>query len=82
VYVFKVDFEKAFDSVEKSFLDYMLGRFGFCEKWKAWIQACIFSRNMSVLVNGIPTEEINIQHGFKQGDPIALFLFLLATDGL
>jgi hypothetical protein len=38
---FKVDFEKAYDSVEWSFLDHMLGRFGFCAKWKDWIRACV-----------------------------------------
>ncbi|MCI17629.1 LINE-1 reverse transcriptase like, partial [Trifolium medium] len=59
--IFKVDFEKAYDSVEWSFLDYMLDRFGFCNKWKNWIRACVFSGNMSVLVNGCPSEEINIQ---------------------
>jgi hypothetical protein len=29
--IFKVDFEKAYDSVEWSFLEYMLRRFGFDE---------------------------------------------------
>jgi hypothetical protein len=33
--IFKVDFEKAYDSVEWSFLDYMLERFGFSDKWRA-----------------------------------------------
>jgi hypothetical protein len=59
--ILKVDFEKAYDSVEWSFLEYMLRRFGFCGKWIDWIRACIFSGKMSVLVNGCPTEEINIQ---------------------
>jgi hypothetical protein len=63
--IFKVDFEKAYDSVDWSFLDYMLHRFGFCEKWIAWIRACVFSGNLSVLVNGSPTSEINIQRGLK-----------------
>jgi hypothetical protein len=80
--IFKVDFEKAYDSVEWSFLDYMLGRFGFCSKWKDWIRACVFTGNMSILVNGSPTEEINIQRGLKQGDPLAPFLFLLVAEGL
>ncbi|MCI24612.1 LINE-1 reverse transcriptase like, partial [Trifolium medium] len=29
--IFKVDFEKAYDSVDWGFLEYMLRRFGFCE---------------------------------------------------
>ncbi|MCI26762.1 LINE-1 reverse transcriptase like, partial [Trifolium medium] len=66
--ILKVDFEKAYDSVEWSFLDYMLDRFGFCSKWRDWIRACVFSDNMSVLINGRPSEEINIQRGLKQGD--------------
>jgi hypothetical protein len=80
--IFKVDFEKAYDSVEWSFLDYMLGRFGFCDKWRSWIQACVFSGNMFVLVNGSPIKEINIQRGLKQEAPLAPFLFLLVAAGL
>jgi hypothetical protein len=40
--IFKVDFEKAYDSVDWGFLDYMLGRFGFNSKWRAWMRACIW----------------------------------------
>jgi len=36
---------------------------------------------MSILVNGSPTEEINIQRGLKQGAPLAPFLFLLVAEG-
>jgi exonuclease III len=79
--IFKVDFEKAYDSVDWGFLEYMLRRFGFCEKWIGWIRACVFGGNLSVLVNGCPTREINIQRGLKQGDPLAPFLFLLVVEG-
>jgi hypothetical protein len=80
--ILKVYFEKAYDSVDWGFLDYMLCRFGFGEKWRAWMKACVCSGNMSVLVNGRPTEEICIKRGLKQGDPLAPLLFLLVAEGL
>jgi hypothetical protein len=36
-FIFKVDFEKIYDSVDWGFLEYMLRRFGFCEVWIGWI---------------------------------------------
>jgi hypothetical protein len=79
--IFKVDFEKAYDSVDWGFLEYMLHRCGFCGKWIEWMRACVFAGNLSVLVNGSPTGEINIQRGLKQGDPLAPFLFLIVVEG-
>jgi hypothetical protein len=42
----------------------------------------VFAGSLSVLVNGSPTSEINIQRGLKQGNPLAPFLFLLVAEGL
>jgi len=80
VLILKVDFEKAYDSVEWSFLMYMMKRVGLSRKWIAWMQACVWGGSMSVLVNGSPTEEIDIHSGLKQGDPLAPFLFLLVAE--
>jgi hypothetical protein len=80
--IFKVDFVKAYDSVSWSFLDYMLRRFGFDDKWRGWIRACVFAGSLSVLVNGCPTEQVDISKGLKQGDPLAPFLFVLVAEGL
>jgi len=79
--ILKVDFEKAYDSVDWGFLEYMMGRVGICAKWVAWMKACVFGGSMSILVNGCPTVEIDIQRGLKQGDPLAPFLFLLVAEG-
>jgi len=79
--IFKVDFEKAYDSVDWGFLVYMMRRVGMCEKLVAWMKACMYGGSMSILVNGSPTEEINIHRGLKQGDPLAPFLFLLVAEG-
>jgi hypothetical protein len=80
--IFKVDFEKAYDSVNWNFLEYMLRRFGFREKWILWIKSYVFAGSLSVLVNGSPSQEVNIQRGLKQGDPLAPFLFLLVAEGI
>lgn len=80
--LFKMDFEKAYDSVSWSFLDYMLTRLGFCEVWRRWMLACVRSGSVSVLVNGSPTADFCMERGLRQGDPLAPFLFLAVAEGL
>nr|GEX74088.1 RNA-directed DNA polymerase, eukaryota, reverse transcriptase zinc-binding domain protein [Tanacetum cinerariifolium] len=38
--IFKVDFEKAYDSVRWDYLDDVLKNFGFGDKWRGWIKNC------------------------------------------
>ncbi|GJX03841.1 RNA-directed DNA polymerase, eukaryota, reverse transcriptase zinc-binding domain protein, partial [Tanacetum coccineum] len=80
--IFKVDFEKAYDSVRWDYLDDVLKRFGFSEKWCGWIQNCLLSSKGSVIVNGSPTKEFQFHRGLKQGDPLSPFLFLLIMESL
>ncbi|GKA22031.1 RNA-directed DNA polymerase, eukaryota [Tanacetum coccineum] len=72
--VFKVDFEKAFDSVRWDFLDDLLFKFGFGGKWRKWIQSCLRSSRGSIILNGSPTEEFQFHKGLKQGDPLSPLL--------
>ena len=78
--VFKVDYEKAYDSVSWDFLVYMLRRMGFCDKCIQWIVACLQSASISVLVNGNPLAEFSPQRGLRQGDPLAPFLFNVVAE--
>ena len=75
-----LDFEKAFDSVDHSWLYQVLHRFGFPQKFIN-IVASIQSDAMSeILVNGYSTQPFTIQRGVRQGDPLSLFLFLIAVE--
>ncbi|GJY57327.1 RNA-directed DNA polymerase, eukaryota, reverse transcriptase zinc-binding domain protein [Tanacetum coccineum] len=80
--VFKVDFEKAYDSVRWDYLDDILRKFGFGDKWRVWIQNCLRSSRGSVIVNGSPTEEFQFYKGLKQGDSLSSFLFILVMESL
>jgi hypothetical protein len=78
--MFKVDFEKAYDSIDWNYLDDVMVRMGFPTLWRKWIKECIGSATTSVLVNGFPTNEFALGRGLRQGYPLSPFLFLLAAE--
>ncbi|GKD98852.1 putative RNA-directed DNA polymerase, eukaryota, reverse transcriptase zinc-binding domain protein, partial [Tanacetum coccineum] len=80
--IFKVDFEKAFDSVSWRYLDFMLCNLGFGLIWRSWIKACLELSRTSILVNGSPTSEFNVKRGLRQGDPLSPFLFIIIMEDL
>ncbi|GJV76449.1 putative RNA-directed DNA polymerase, eukaryota, reverse transcriptase zinc-binding domain protein [Tanacetum coccineum] len=80
--IFKVDSEKAFDSVSWKYLDFVLHSLNFGSKWRSWIRACLHSSKASILINGNPTCEFSIKRGLRQGDPLSSFLFILVMEGL
>ncbi|XP_021984670.1 uncharacterized protein LOC110880455 [Helianthus annuus] len=82
IMLFKVDFEKAFDSISWVFLDSVVSQMGFPALWRKWVMGLLKTARTSILVNGSPTLEFDVQRGVRQGDPLSPLLFILAMEAL
>ncbi|XP_071726825.1 uncharacterized protein [Rutidosis leptorrhynchoides] len=69
---FKVDIQKAYDTVDWDFLEVSLICFGFPRKMVKWIMACVSSTSFSINVNGDLHGFFRGKRGLRQDD---LFIF-------
>ena len=59
----KLDFHKAYDSVNWSFLELVMSKLGFGRKWIGWIMNCVTTASMSIILNGTPLEPFKMRKG-------------------
>ena len=81
--VWKVDFSKAYNTLDWQFLWNVLRRQGFPETWVRWVKQCVTTPTFAILVQGrLQGSWIHPQRGIRQGCLLAPLLFILAADAL
>ena len=75
-----VDIEKAFDSINHSFLMCVLKKFGFGNDFRKWIQILMKNPESCVINGGKTTPYFKLERGTRKGDPISAYLFIIALE--
>ncbi|KAK9984701.1 hypothetical protein SO802_034226 [Lithocarpus litseifolius] len=78
----KLDRSKAYDRLEWGYMQQVLVKMGFHERWVKLMMECITSATYSVIINGERHGHIIPTGGLRQGDPLSLYLFLMCIEGL
>ena len=80
LYVNFIDYEKAFDSVDRESLWKLLRHYGVPTKITSIIKNSYEGLKCRVIHRGHPTEAFQVRTGVRQGCLLSPFLFLLAID--
>jgi hypothetical protein len=78
--IVKLDFEKAFNTIEHEVIIRILRHKGFPVRWGDWIQGILKSGTYAALLSGTPGKVFHCRRGVRQGDPLSPLLFVLAAD--
>ncbi|GJY40955.1 hypothetical protein Tco_0428225 [Tanacetum coccineum] len=81
-YAFKVDIQKAYDTVNWQFLGFILKCFGFHHTMIKWIMACVKSPSFFICINGDIHGFFKGKRGLRQVDPLFPYLFTLVMEVL
>ena len=75
-----IDFEKAFDNVDREMLWKLMGHYGIPPKFISIIKNTYHGMQCQVLHEGCVSEAFEVLTGVRQGCLLSPFLFLLCTD--
>ena len=78
--IFFTDFEKAFDSIDHTYIINCLKHFNFGEDFIKWIQLFYKDAKSCVSNNGYLSDFFPILRGVRQGCPLSTYLFIICIE--
>ena len=78
----KLDIVKAYDHLNWNFLIHAMENMGFGKKWLNWVRLRISMATFLVLVNETYTGFFRSSRGFRQGEPLCPYLFVMGIKAL
>ena len=75
-----IDFRKAYDSLDHTFMHNTLALFGFGPDIITWIKLFFTNRDAQILMGGHMSEKIHLNQGVPQGDVISPYIFILMVE--
>lgn len=76
----KRDMNKAYNRVEWFFMEILLEKMRFHDKWVALTMECMTVVSYSILINGEPSNIIRSCRGIRQGDFSLIFFSCVLRD--
>ena len=76
----KRDMNKAYDRVEWFFMEILLKKMGFHDKWVALTMECMIAVSYSILINGEPSDIIRSSRVVRHGDFSLIFFSFELRD--